>query len=91
MSPQVEMVRPASMPCLPALLATSSTSNLAGAVVVGLQPPRLRRSVSHSEVDVEPYRLPTADDSGDEGKDADGAVATSPCSAQSSPPPLRPR
>ena len=57
------MVRPASMPCLPTLLAASSSSNLASAVVVGLQPPRLRRSVSLSELDVETFQLPIADES----------------------------
>ena len=37
--------------------------------MVGLQPPRLRRSVSLSELDVQPYRLPTQhDDDDDEGR-----------------------
>ena len=65
-SPELEMVRPASMPCLPTLLAASSSSNLAGAVVLGLQPPRLRRSVSLSELDVETFQLPIADESDEE-------------------------
>ena len=69
-SPELELVRPASMPCLPTLLAASSSSNLAGAVVVGLQPPRLRRSVSLSELDVETFQLPIADES-DEEKGSD--------------------
>lgn len=56
------MVRPASTPCLPTLLTTSGSSNSAGSVLVGWLPPRLRRSVSLSELGVEPYTLPTQDE-----------------------------